>query len=252
MPMSNSFAPSLQRNCRPLAHHLQRPQLGMNDMDTWSPTATLVTPSPTASTTPEPSWPPITGSGRGRSPVVACSSEWHMPANAILTSTSPAFGSSSWTSSIFQSSPTPHSTAARVVVAIVTPCGRAPEPDRAVAARFYTMQMMTVGQLPVPMRVPARRVAGARWCRCPAVPCGRRPRPHAATRTWSVAMATEVLTRARHHRRRSTRHHRPLDRGSPRRRGRTVRGAGRGGAAGRGGLDRRHVRCLLTTVGRAR
>src|SRR5690606_5760593 len=121
MPTSKSFAPSSQRYWRPLEQYLQRPQLGRNDIDTWSPGFTLVTPGPTSSTTPAPSWPPMTGSPSGMSPVTACSSEWHMPATFIETSTSPCLGSSSSTSSIFQSSPTPQSTAARVVVGMSRP-----------------------------------------------------------------------------------------------------------------------------------
>ena len=67
MPMSKSLAPSSQRYWRPVEHHLHRPQLGMNETDTWSPGSTLVTPGPTSSTTPAPSWPPMTGApGAGR------------------------------------------------------------------------------------------------------------------------------------------------------------------------------------------
>ena len=101
---SNSLEPSLQRFWRPVEHHRQRPQLGMNDMATWSPGCTAVTPGPTAATTPEPSWPPMKGKcGTSMSPWTTCSSEWHMPANAVSTSTSPGPGSSRVRSSTFQS-----------------------------------------------------------------------------------------------------------------------------------------------------
>ena len=46
---------------------------------TWSPTATSVTPSPTASTTPAPSWPSTTGSGFGVAPVITFQSLWQTP-----------------------------------------------------------------------------------------------------------------------------------------------------------------------------
>src|SRR4051794_12850706 len=67
---------------------------------------------------PEPSWPPSTGNhssmpnsssaslGGTMSPVSTCSSEWHSPANAVRTRTSPAFGSPSSNSSTLQSWPT--------------------------------------------------------------------------------------------------------------------------------------------------
>ena len=42
-------------------------------------------------------------SGSARSPVSRCSSEWHRPDPTSLTSTSPAFGGSSSTSSTLQS-----------------------------------------------------------------------------------------------------------------------------------------------------
>src|SRR4051812_34559191 len=118
MPPANVPAPRSHRLVLPMAHQWQRPHDGMNEVDTWSPGWTVITPSPTASTIPEPSWPPSTGnhsvssnisnaSGGGtRSPVSTCSSEWHSPANAVRTSTSPALGSPSSNSSTLQSLPT--------------------------------------------------------------------------------------------------------------------------------------------------
>ena len=46
---------------------------------TWSPTATVVTPSPSASTTPAPSWPRTAGSGFGVAPVMTFQSLWQTP-----------------------------------------------------------------------------------------------------------------------------------------------------------------------------
>ena len=95
----------------------------MNPNTTWSPGLRLVTPGPTSTTVPAPSWPPITGncwmpisfwasSGTARSPVSRCSSEWHSPEPTSWTSTSPALGGSSSTSSTLQSVFGSHRTAA--------------------------------------------------------------------------------------------------------------------------------------------
>ena len=68
---------------------------------TWSPFCTLVTPAPTSTTTPAPSWPKIAGnSPSGSAPDSVNSSVWQTPVALISTSTSPAFGPSSSTSSI--------------------------------------------------------------------------------------------------------------------------------------------------------
>ncbi len=88
----------------------------MNEQTTWSPTATRVTPSPTASTMPAPSWPPTTGIRIGASPFWMWSSEWHSPAAMNLTRTSLAFGSSSSTSVISHGVPGSYRMAARVVM----------------------------------------------------------------------------------------------------------------------------------------
>src|ERR1041385_4221240 len=67
----------------------------MYEQTTWSPLATLVTPGPTASMMPEPSWPPTMGR---RALVVCertCSSEWHRPDAMKRIRTSPARGGSS-------------------------------------------------------------------------------------------------------------------------------------------------------------
>ena len=74
-----------------------------------------------ASTTPAPSCPPIMG-GAGvapaRSPVTTCSSEWHIPDAASLTSTSPAFGGSSSISSTLHGVLISRRIAARVLTSI--------------------------------------------------------------------------------------------------------------------------------------
>ena len=75
-------------------------QLGMNRDSTWSPTVTPVTPSPTLSTTPAPSWPKTRGwslSGRVRS-VSSPQTKWpsvaQIPAEIMRTLTSPSRGGS--------------------------------------------------------------------------------------------------------------------------------------------------------------
>ena len=52
-----AFLPASHRFCRPVEQYRHEPQAGMNEQTRWSPTLTLVTPGPTASTTPAPSWP---------------------------------------------------------------------------------------------------------------------------------------------------------------------------------------------------
>ncbi len=84
--------PRSHRCWRPEAHQKQVPQAGMKAAATWSPTATVSTPSPTSTTTPAPSWPPMHGKSESTpktdrisgstlmSPLRRCSSEWHIPA----------------------------------------------------------------------------------------------------------------------------------------------------------------------------
>ena len=66
--------------CWPVEHQRQVPQLGMNEQTTWSPALTRVTPGPTSSMIPAPSWPRTIGSRASRSPCEMCTSEWHRPA----------------------------------------------------------------------------------------------------------------------------------------------------------------------------
>ena len=81
---------------------------------TWSPFFTEVTPGPTSTTMPAPSWPRIAGnSPSGSAPDRVNSSVWQMPVALISTSTSPAFGPSSCTSVISSGLPAANATAAR-------------------------------------------------------------------------------------------------------------------------------------------
>ena len=84
----------------PDRQELQRPQAVTNDSITCWPGRTDVTPRPTASTVPAPSWPRTTGSAMGASPCMKWRSLRQMPAAPIFTRTSPSLGSSSSTSSI--------------------------------------------------------------------------------------------------------------------------------------------------------
>jgi len=84
--------PRSHRCWRPEAHQKHVPQAGMNAAATWSPTATVSTFSPTSTTTPAPSCPPMHGNIESTpniastsgstlmSPWRRCSSEWHIPA----------------------------------------------------------------------------------------------------------------------------------------------------------------------------
>src|SRR5690349_7504006 len=84
---------------------------GENSVTTWSPTATSVTPSPTASTTAG-AYPD------GSAPEAVYMSVWQTPVATSRTSTSPACGSwrsTSWTTSGF---PNSSSTAARILVMV--------------------------------------------------------------------------------------------------------------------------------------
>src|SRR5205085_2500583 len=77
---------------------------------TWSPFRTEVTPAPTSTTTPAPSWPRIAGNRpSGSAPDRVNSSVWQMPVALISSSTSKAFGPSSCT--VITSSGLPGATA---------------------------------------------------------------------------------------------------------------------------------------------
>src|SRR5712691_10785148 len=83
---------------------------------TWSPARMLVTPGPTSTTMPAPSWPRIAGnSPSGSAPESVNSSVWQMP--VALTSTSPAFGPSRSTSVTVSGLPLSKATAAWLFMA---------------------------------------------------------------------------------------------------------------------------------------
>src|SRR3954462_8925705 len=82
---------------------------------TWSPGFRLVTPAPTSSTTPAPSWPRIEGNRpSGSAPDRVKASVWQMPVARISTSTSPALGPSRSSSTISSGFLASKATAARV------------------------------------------------------------------------------------------------------------------------------------------
>src|SRR5882672_7611718 len=82
---------------------------------TWSPFFTEVTPGPTSTTMPAPSWPKITGNRpSGSAPERVNSSVWHTPEALISTSTSPAFGPARSTVTISSGLPAASASAARV------------------------------------------------------------------------------------------------------------------------------------------
>src|SRR6188474_2046164 len=73
---------------------------------TWSPFLTLVTPGPTSTTMPAPSWPRIAGNRpSGSAPDNVNSSVWQMPVALISTSTSPDLGPSRSTVSMVSGAP---------------------------------------------------------------------------------------------------------------------------------------------------
>src|SRR5262249_13467239 len=117
---------------RPTSHAGQRPQCASVDRTTASPSFTDVTPGPTASTMPAPSWPRTTGVGYGIEPSMTLRSEWQSPAARSATRTSPGPGSRSVTSSIATGRDAAWKTAARI-------SARVPDPEH--AARLGTRQL---------------------------------------------------------------------------------------------------------------
>src|SRR5262249_36434950 len=84
---------------------------------TWSPLATLVTPGPTSTTMPAPSWPRMAGnSPSGSAPERVNSSVWQRPVALISTSASPARGPSRSTVSMTSGLPASWATAARTFI----------------------------------------------------------------------------------------------------------------------------------------
>jgi hypothetical protein len=81
---------------------------------TWSPGLTLVTPSPTSTTMPPPSWPSTAGNRpSGSSPLSVNASVWHTPVCVMRTSTSPARGGATSISTTCSGWPGAKATAAR-------------------------------------------------------------------------------------------------------------------------------------------
>src|SRR5215472_2871444 len=116
MTLANEVsAKASHRFGRPLTQNRQRSQLGVQESDTGSPTACRVTPGPTASMTPAPSWPSTIGTGGGQLPFRAERSLWQTLLLVSLTITSPGPGSAISISSITSGSLTPYITAARIV-----------------------------------------------------------------------------------------------------------------------------------------
>ncbi len=97
-----SFGLGALRHCvgLPTSQAGQRPQCDRVESTTVSPSFTLVTPGPTASTIPAPSCPRTTGTGYGMVPSMTLTSEWQSPAALRATRTSPGPGSLRVTSSI--------------------------------------------------------------------------------------------------------------------------------------------------------
>src|ERR1700757_235626 len=110
------------RFVRPDLQNLHSPHSGVYSGITWSPGLTEVTPGPTSSTTPPPSWPRMTGNmPSGSAPDSVNASVWQTPVATIRTSTSPAFGPSRSTCSMLSGLPASHATAARVFIALELP-----------------------------------------------------------------------------------------------------------------------------------
>ena len=165
-----SVAPTSQRFEWPVAQGGHCPQAGTNPKTTWSPGASPRTPGPTSSTTPAPSCPPMMGSEPGRSPVTRCSSEWHMPDAASLTSTSPSRGGSSSIGSTLQSPCLSHKIAASVCM--VSPSVEVsrvrrnlPGPD-GPAAQACPGAAIGIARAPVPLS-PRGSPRRSPACRCP-------------------------------------------------------------------------------------
>ena len=111
----------------PRMHQGQVPHGAQGVRTTWSPTARLATPGPTASTTPAASWPSTIGRMPGKVPSTTLRSLWQTPQWATRTATSPWRGSSASTSSCTTNgAPTSSSTAARMVPLVLL--GVAPGP----------------------------------------------------------------------------------------------------------------------------
>jgi hypothetical protein len=88
-----------QRLGWPVWQYWHIPHAAIVVITTWSPGTTAVTPAPIFSTTPAPSWPSTAGAGHAITPSSTLTSLWHTPVAAMRTSTSPASGARTSTSS---------------------------------------------------------------------------------------------------------------------------------------------------------
>src|SRR6185312_16863861 len=95
----------------------------LKPITTWSPTSTLVTDDPTASTTPAPSWPSTTGWGVGTPWSRITMSVWQTPVATTRTSTSSARGGSMESVSIRIGVRLPRRTAAWAVIGVMGSLG---------------------------------------------------------------------------------------------------------------------------------
>ena len=73
---------------RPVVHVAHMPHAADVHTITSSPGRKSVTSEPTASTTPDDSWPSTQGTPVGSVPSMQCRSLWHSPAACVCTSTS--------------------------------------------------------------------------------------------------------------------------------------------------------------------
>ena len=123
---------------------------------TWSPFLTLVTPAPTSTTMPAPSWPRIAGKRpSGSAPDSVNSSVWQMPVALISTSTSPALGPSRSTSMISSGFPAATATAARVFMIAMFPVDPAMRQfqDSALAINRIAVAALILLNAPVARRL---------------------------------------------------------------------------------------------------
>src|SRR5690606_8646726 len=98
----------------PLLQNRHWPHSAVYSGMTWSPGLTDVTPSPTSTTMPAPSWPSTAGNTpSGSSPDRVKASVWHSAVWVIFTSTSPALGGATSISTICSGWPAAKATAAR-------------------------------------------------------------------------------------------------------------------------------------------
>src|SRR3954447_7616749 len=110
--------PPVHRFGWPDRHCGQVPQNPDRQATIWSPARTLVTSSPTASTTPAPSWPSTIGRSVGKRPTpsTTCRSLWQTPVATVRTNTSRRSGLSTSTVSIVRGACGLRKTAASICI----------------------------------------------------------------------------------------------------------------------------------------